>query len=79
MREEILASIKSIVNDMFGIEPDSITEESNMYEDLSVDSLDLVALISELEDKYDIHIPTDTLTEIRTIAELIDTIESMTK
>ena len=38
--DEILARIRDIFQDNFGIEPSKVTPEAHLYEDLDLDSID---------------------------------------
>ena len=46
-------TIREILAEKLDIEPESVTEEST-FDSLNIDSLDLVQLICDLEDKLDI-------------------------
>lgn len=50
---DTLETIKSILKDKQDIDPASVNESST-FEDLKIDSLDLVELVCELEDRMDI-------------------------
>ncbi len=51
-----------------------ITEESNLKEDLTIDSLTMINLILEIEEVFNIEVPDDELTE-----ENFSTVESLNK
>src|SRR5262249_45341897 len=48
---------------------------TNFIEDIGADSLDIVELIMELEEEFDIQIPDDQAEKIKTVGEAIDYIE----
>lgn len=50
---DTLATIKAILNDRLDIDPESVTETST-FASLSIDSLDMVELVCELEDQLGI-------------------------
>src|SRR6478735_10672116 len=56
-REEVFERVKEVLTEQLGIEEADITEEASFQEDLDADSLDLVELIMELEDQFEILIP----------------------
>ena len=56
----------------------SITKTTE-FKSLGLDSLDLMDMIVELEDKLDIRVPDDKLTSLRTISDLMDVIEELKK
>ena len=69
-REEILKDVQEIAQDELDVEPEKITMDTNIKEDLDADSLDLFEILNELEDKYDIELDADD--SIQTISQLVD-------
>lgn len=53
-----------------------ITGETSLKEDLGADSLDLFEFVMALEEEYDIEIPQEELTEIKTVQDMIDYLKS---
>lgn len=52
----------------------AITRETAIMADLEVDSVAVFDLIMEVEDGYDITFPMETVSEMRTVGDLVDTI-----
>ena len=48
-----------------------------IYDDLSIDSLAVMDIVVELEDRFDIAIPINVVAEIRTVDELADAIMTL--
>ena len=69
-KEEILKDDQEIAQDELDVEPEKITMDTNIKEDLDADSLDLFEILNELEDKYDIELDADD--SIQTISQLVD-------
>ena len=69
-----LDTIKSILKDKQEIDPNSIDENST-FEDLKIDSLDLVELVCELEDRLDIDFgdPED----LQTIGDVVKYVDNL--
>ena len=72
MFEEIRACISSQLN----IDEEEIKIESSFMNDLGADSLDIVELIMELEEKYDIEIPDEDVEKIVTVGEIVEYIKA---
>ena len=51
-----------------------ITGQTVIYNDLSIDSLAVMDIIMELEDRFDVFIPINTVAEIHTVEELASAI-----
>jgi acyl carrier protein len=54
-----------------------IADESLLVEDLSLDSLDLVAVLMKVEDHYRLSIELDEVPNIRTVADLADHVRKL--
>ncbi|MCC8080942.1 MAG: acyl carrier protein, partial [Lachnospiraceae bacterium] len=61
-----------MIADQLSIDEDGITAESRFKEDLDADSLDLFELVMQLEEEYDIEIPTDELETLTTVGSIVD-------
>ncbi|AZT90662.1 acyl carrier protein [Caldicellulosiruptor changbaiensis] len=75
MNSEIFEKVKKIIADKLDIEEDRITPESSFLDDLGADSLDIVELIMELEEEFNIEIPDEDAEKIRTVADAVKYIE----
>ena len=75
----ILDKIKNALADQFEVEPDTITLETDIINDLGADSLDLVELIMTLEEEYDITITDESVYENKTVGDIAKFIESLVK
>lgn len=72
----VFEKVKVILAEQFDVEEDTITMDTNLEEDLSADSLDVVDLLMSIEDEFEIEIPDEEIDNIRTVAELVSYIES---
>ena len=59
------------------IDPEAITPDTNLIDDLGADSLDVVELIMSLEDDYNISISDDVASELTTVGKIADYLESV--
>ena len=66
MYEQIVA----VLAKQLQIDPSSISMDTDIVEDLGADSLDLVELLSQLEDDYGITIPDDEVESLVTVADI---------
>ena len=70
--EEMLEKIKEMVAEQLNVDAADITEETSFKEDLGADSLDLFKLVSNLEDEYEIEIPSEELEKITTVGAVVE-------
>jgi acyl carrier protein len=75
-REEVLELVRSHLSEELGIDASGIEEGTRFREDLEADSLDLVELVMELEDRYGIRITDEEAERIKTIGQAIDFVVS---
>lgn len=75
-KEEILGTVKQIVSDKLGVEAGKVTLEARFMEDLGADSLGLVDVTMELEEKFGVSIPDEDLPKITTVGSAIDYVMS---
>jgi len=70
-----LERLTKIVVDRLGVNEEDVTLEANLKDDLGADSLDVVELIMELEDEFDVEIADEDAEKITTVGEVIAYIE----
>jgi len=72
--------IKAIIVELLGVDPAKVTLEARFREDLEADSLDLVELIMEFEDKFGSEISDEDAQKITTVGQAVEYVETrMTK
>lgn len=52
----------------------TLSNDTDISADLEIDSVAVLDFIMEVEDEYDVSLPMDRISEIRTIGELVDAI-----
>ena len=70
--EAIFNDLKEIIVEQLAVDPEEVTLEASFVEDLNADSLDLVELIMEIEEKFGIQVPDDVAEKIVTVSDAID-------
>jgi len=68
-----------IVCDSLGVNKGEVTRNTRFQDDMGADSLDIVELVMELEEEFDITIPDDEAEKIKTVGQAIDYIEAKLK
>ncbi|MFN3308787.1 MAG: acyl carrier protein [Anaerolineales bacterium] len=67
--------VKAIIVELLGVDESKVTPEARFREDLEADSLDLVELIMEFEDKFGGQISDEDAQKITTVGEAVKYIE----
>lgn len=73
-REKILSGIKSIFATM--TEVNDLQESDELVEDLGISSMDILTLISFLEEEFGISITERMIRKIVTVGDLVDLIQN---
>lgn len=53
-----------------------ITRNSALIEDLGLSSLDVISIVAEFEDEFDIEIPDRIIPTLRTVGDIVDYLEA---
>ena len=72
----VFEKVQSIIADKLGMDESKISLESSLQEDLEADSLDVMDIITALEDEFEIEIPPEDLTDMEKVSDLVSYIES---
>ncbi|GAD85655.1 acyl carrier protein [Nocardia asteroides NBRC 15531] len=75
--DNIVAGIAEIVEEVTGIDVADVTIEKSFVEDLEIDSLSLVEIAVQLEDKYGVKIPDEDLASLRTVGDAVAYVQRM--
>ncbi|MBI2684608.1 MAG: acyl carrier protein [Actinobacteria bacterium] len=71
-RASVVDDIRAILVEQLGVDAAYVTEPASFQDDLNADSLDLVELIMEMEDRFKIKIPDEDAEKITTVGEAVD-------
>ena len=74
--EDILAGLGEIVEEVAGVAPADVTAEKSFTDDLDIDSLSMVEIAVQAEDKFGVKIPDDELANLKTVGDAVAYIES---
>ena len=77
--ENIIDEIKSMIEDVAGIPADEIENDSSFMDDLDLASLEIMAMVAEIEKKFSIRLAESEMLSIENIAELAELVESKIK
>lgn len=74
--EDVFDRVKAIIVDRLDVDESKVTLESSFKDDLEADSLDVVELVMELEDEFDMEIADEEAEKINTVGDAVDYINS---
>lgn len=68
----VFDKVQEIIAGLFGVDPESITEETEFVADLEADSLDVVELVMSIEEAFDLsETDEEDIKSIRTVGDLV--------
>ena len=68
--------IKGIVAEILDLEVSEINEDSKNIDDLGADSIAVMEIVMELEEEYDVEVPTEDILTLLTVADIIAYVEA---
>ena len=76
---EVFEQVKAIIVDKLGVDESKVTPQARFREDLEADSLDLVELIMEFEEKFGGEISDEEAQKITSVGDAVTYLESHKK
>ncbi len=73
----VFENVRAALAKQFEISPDSITMDTSLIDDIGADSLDVVELIMELEDRFGISISDENAAELTTVRRIVEYLEKL--
>ncbi|BCK57417.1 MULTISPECIES: meromycolate extension acyl carrier protein AcpM [Nocardia] len=76
-QEQIVEELGKIIEEVTGIEPSEVTIEKSFVDDLDIDSLSMVEIAVQTEDKYGVKIPDEDLASLKTVGDAVNYIQKL--
>ena len=73
----VFEKLRELLAAQLGVDEDSITPDTNILDDLGADSLDVMELISTVEDEFNIIITDERIRELTTVSEVCAFLEAL--
>ena len=76
MSATIEERVKTIICDQLAVEPEKVVSAASFIEDLGADSLDIVELVMQMEEEFDLDIPDEDAEKIKTVGDVVKYVSS---
>lgn len=76
---EILEGLAEIVEEVAGVAQDDVTAEKSFVDDLDIDSLSMVEIAVQAEDRFGVKIPDDELANLKTVGDAVNYVAANAK
>lgn len=73
-KDQIRVEVTAAMVELFELDPDRITPEARLYDDLEIDSIDAIDLIDRLRQVTGRKISAEQFRSVRTIGDLVDSL-----
>ena len=77
--KQIFDKVAELIAVQMGISPDEITLKTRMLEDLKADSANVIMLVMDLENEFNISVDDDVLMGIKTVGDVVGCIKGLIK
>lgn len=74
-REQVFETVKKYILEQLPVKPERVTEDAKMVDDLGADSANLMMLIMDLENEFNITVEDEALGTIKTVGDVVAYIE----
>lgn len=74
--QEILSGLAEIVNEETGLPVDSVEPGKSFTDDLDIDSLSMMTIVVNAEEKFGVRIPDDDVKNLTTVGDAVSYIQS---
>ena len=70
--QEVLAGLAEIVNEETGLPTDSVQRDKSFTDDLDIDSLSMMTIVTLAEEKFSVRIPDDEVKNLTTVGDAVN-------
>ncbi len=78
-RKAIFDTLRNALVELFELEPERVTLEANLYEDLEIDSIDAVDLIDHLRRQTGHKIAAEQFRQVRTVGDVVEAVHRISQ
>lgn len=75
----LFEKVRDILAEQLEIDPESITLDTNIIDDLDADSLDFVEMITSIEDEFNIVVTDEKVGDFKTVRQVVEFLETLVK
>lgn len=75
--EEIYQRVQLVMQELFDLEPQQVTLQARLYEDLDIDSIDAVDLVVELKKITGKKLQPEEFKSVRTVQDVVDAVSRL--
>ena len=73
-RDDIFNTLRTALVELFELEPERVTLDANLYQDLEIDSIDAVDLIDHIKRQTGKKIAAEEFKAVRTVGDVVEAV-----
>ena len=73
---DVLATLRDVLAGEFEIEPETITLEAHLMDDLDIDSIDAIDILARLRELTGKELPAEALKNVRTVGDVVALVDA---
>ena len=71
-QDEVLAGLAELINDETGIATDTVEMGKSFTDDLDIDSISMMTIVVNAEEKFDVKIPDEEVKNLTTVGDAVN-------
>jgi acyl carrier protein len=71
-KDEVLAGLAELVNEETGLAAESVQMDKSFSDDLDIDSISMMTIVVNAEDKFGVKIPDEEVKNLVTVADAVN-------
>ena len=71
-KDEVLAGLAELINDETGIATDTVELGKSFTDDLDIDSISMMTIVVNAEEKFDVKIPDEEVKNLVTVGDAVN-------
>lgn len=72
----VFENVSTLIAKQLKVAPEKVTREARLVEDLGADSANVMVLIMDLEDQFNMQVEDSAITELKTVGDVVDYIQT---
>lgn len=70
--DDVATEVRSLLTDRFGVPAELITPQAHIYDDLGLDSVDLLSAVAILEQRHNLVVENEDLDDVLVVGALVN-------
>ena len=72
----VFGKVSELIANQLKVSPEKVSMDAKLVEDLGADSANVMVLIMDLEDAFDLQVEDSAITNLKTVGDVVNYIES---